>query len=147
MKKLILTGFLFLSLSFIKKEANASDTPQDQILASLLQHVVGVTEFTSHGNTKLEFLDGILQFGHYEGDYIFALDGGFANSVTPDAAGRLSTTWGGHIHLISAFNNLTGLNPSLGIVLDHLELTPRWSYDTDVRHGVFGVTFGAVIPF
>jgi len=139
--------FIILALFVGPLRPAHADGPKDQFLASLLQHVVGITEFTTHGDTKLEFIDGIIQFGHYKDDYIMAIDGGFCNSLAPDAQGRLSTTWGAHAHLLAPLYGLTGINPALLDTFKMLELTPRWSYDTDVHKGVFGVTFGARIPF
>jgi len=126
-----------------------ADSPQDpqQILFSLLQHVTSVSEFTTHGNTKLEFIDGIIQGGHYAGDYIVALDGGVSNSLSPDASGHLAGTVGIHIHAISFINSFFKINPALGQTLQAIEATPRYSYDADVHHGVLGFTFGARINF
>lgn len=138
--------FLVLGLLCLTNSAKA-ETPKDQFLASLLQHVVGITEFTAHGQTKVEFIDGLIQFGHYKNDYIVAIDGGFCNNTTPDGLGRLATTWGVHAHVLSPLYNLTGLNPWVSQTFKMLELTPRWSYDSDVKKGVFGLTFGARIPF
>lgn len=144
MKKLILFAFLFSP--FICK---ADTTPQDpgQILTSLLQHVTPVSEFTTHGQTKLEFLDGIIQMGHYEGDYVLAIDGGVSNSLSPDSSGHLAGTFGIHIHAISFLNSFFHVNPALAQTLTLIEATPRYSYDADVHHGVLGFTFGARIPF
>lgn len=118
-----------------------------QILTSLLQHVTPVSEFTSHGQTKLEFIDGIIQVGHYEGDYILAVDGGVSNSLAPDSAGHLAGTFGIHLHAISFLNSFFRINPELAKTLALIEATPRYSYDADVHHGVLGFTFGARIPF
>lgn len=122
-------------------------SPPDQLLLTLSQHVVGITEFTTHGQTKLEFIDGLIQLGHYKNDYILAFDGGFCNNTEPDKNGRLATTWGVHAHVLSGVNSYFNISPSMAMALEMLELTPRYSYDTDVHHGVFGVTFGARIPF
>lgn len=142
MKKLIIAVFLF---SPIICKADTQDP--GQILTSLLQHVTPVSEFTTHGQTKLEFLDGILQVGHYENDYILAVDGGVSNSLQPDKNGHLAGTFGIHIHAISFLNSLFNINPSLAQTLSLIEATPRYSYDADVHHGVLGFTFGAKIPF
>lgn len=124
-----------------------ADAGTDQILASLLQHVTPVSEFTSHGQTKLEFLDGIIQVGHYENDYILAIDGGVANSLAGDSQGHLAGTFGVHVHVISFLNSFFKVNPALAQTLSLIEATPRYSYDADVHHGVLGFTFGARIPF
>lgn len=146
MKKVLALAAL-LALFSIRPSFADTSSPSDQILASLLQHVVGITEFTTHGQTKLEFIDGIIQVGHYKGDYIFAVDAGFCNSTDPDAEGHLAKTAGVHVHVFSALNNYLNFNPALAQTLSLLELTPRWSYDTDVHKGVLGITFGARIPF
>ena len=145
MKKLIFAIITMLGFTCGAK----ADGPADpsQILASLLQHVTPVSEFTSHGQTKLEFLDGIIQVGHYQGDYVLAVDGGVANSLEPDQAGHLAGTAGVHVHIISFVNSFFKINPALAQTLSLIEATPRYSYDWDVHHAVLGFTFGARIPF
>lgn len=152
MKKLIAALALAFVLAPIRPAFadSAITTPiagSDQLVLSLLNHVVGVTEFTTRGTTKIEFIDGLVQFGHYKKDYILAADGGFCNSTVPDTSGHLATTWGIHAHVFSFLNSVLDINPALADSLSLLELTPRWSYDTDVHHGVLGFTFGARIPF
>ena len=144
MKKLliaILFGFPAIALA----DVTPTPTNPSQIALTLLQHVSAVTEFTSHGEAKIQFLDGIVQMGHYQGEYVAAIDGGVSDSLTE--TGHLAGTVGIHLHVISAVNNLFSINPSLGATLKMLEITPRYSYDWDVHHGVLGFTFGAEIPF
>jgi hypothetical protein len=143
MKKLLFLITLLFSIPCF------ADTPTTapQLLTTLLQHVTGVSEFTSHGQVKMQFLDGIVQIGHYQSDYILALDGGVSNSVAPDDQGHVAATFGVHLHVISFLNNFFKINPSLGQTLQMIEATPRYSYDADVHHGVLGFTFGAQIPF
>jgi hypothetical protein len=117
------------------------------VLVSLLSHVTAVSEFTTHGQTKMQFLDGIVQFGHYQNDYIFAVDAGVSNSLAPEANGRLAGTVGIHLHAISWINGVFNISPFLADTLKLLEANPRYSYDSDVHHGVLGFTFGAKIPF
>lgn len=126
-----------------------ANTPADsgQILTSLLQHVTAVSEFTTHGQVKVQFLDGIVQFGHYKNDYVAAIDGGVSNSLAVGGNGKLAATWGFHVHLFSLVNNYFNINPALAQTLQLLEVTPRYSYDADVHQGVLGFTFGARIPF
>lgn len=140
MKKMLF-GWMFL---FVSGSVHA-EVPPNQILVSLLQHVTAVSEFTSHGETKIQFLDGIVQMGHYHGDYILAIDGGVSNNL--ETSGHLAGTFGIHFHAISAVNEFFRINPALADTLKLLELNPRYSYDADVHHGVLGVTFGARIPF
>lgn len=142
MKRLIILGALLGLVRMCH-----ADTPADvsQITASLLQHVIAVSEFTTHGETKLQFLDGIFQVGHYQNDYILAVDGGASNNI--QEGGHLAGTVGIHLHAISFLNNFFQINPSLGQALSMLDATPRFSYDWDVHHSVLGFTFGARIPF
>lgn len=117
----------------------------DQLLLSLTADAVTVTEFTTNGTTKLEALDGFAEFGHFKGDYIAALDGGFLqNSVNN---GRIGTSLGFHIHAIQTLNDYLTLSPSAAAALAYLQLTPRVSWDTDVHAIVWGATFGLQIPF
>lgn len=143
MKKLLLAVVVL----FVSGVAKADGTIADQLLVSLTQHVVGMTEFTTEGKTKLEFIDGLVQVGHYKGDYVLALDGGFCNSTVPDSSGKIAMTVGIHAHVISAINSWGNINPALAQTLNLLELTPRVSYDGDVHKFVYGATFGARIPF
>lgn len=147
MKKLLIA----IALSFIASQVHAVDPTAKpiggQILLSLLSHVTAVAEQTEHGDTKLQFLDSVVQFGHFKNDYIFALDAGVSNSLAPDAQGKLSGTYGIHFHAISGVVDMFNLAPSLKETLKLLELNPRYSYDEDVDDFVFGVTFGARIPF
>jgi hypothetical protein len=140
-------GLIFALAIGLLKAVKADTPPTDvsQVAVTLLQHVTAVSEFTTHGQTKVQFLDGIFQAGHYQGDYIAAIDGGVSNSLVE--TGHLAGTAGIHVHVISFLNNFFGINPSLGQTLSMLEVTPRYSYDWDVRHGVLGFTFGARIPF
>lgn len=127
--------------------ADTTTAPADvsQIATSLLSHVVAVNEFTTHGQVKVQFLDGIIQFGHYQNDYILAIDGGVSNSL--EESGHLAGTFGVHAHIVSFLNSFFNVNPSLAQTLTLIEATPRYSYDADVHHGVLGFTFGARIPF
>jgi hypothetical protein len=145
MKKLRILLPLLL-LSFIVP-AKADNAPTDQLIVTLLQHVVGISEFTTEGKTKLEFIDGIVQVGHYKKDYILALDAGFCNNTVPGVNGRLAMTSGIHAHVLSAINSWGNINPALAETFNMLELTPRVSYDGDVHKFVYGATFGARIPF
>jgi hypothetical protein len=146
MKKYLIFTASLLCFIYGPKPAYA-DTVPAQILPSLLQHVVPVTEFTTEGITKIEFLDGLIQFGHYSNDYIAAIDAGFCNNTIPDANGRLALTAGVHVHVISFVNSYFNINPALALTLQQLELTPRVSYDGDVHAWVYGATFGVRIPF
>jgi hypothetical protein len=123
------------------------NTPGDMVLLSLVQHVTAVSEITTNGTVKAEFLDGLVQFGHWNGDYIAALDGGFLGSTNPDSAGRFETTFGFHVHAISFVSKYFDISPSLQQTLDLIEATPRVSWDSDVHNWVWGYTFGARIPF
>jgi hypothetical protein len=119
----------------------------DQLLLSLIGHVTAVSEATTKGQIKVQFLDGLVNFGHYQGDYIVSLDAGFSDSLSPDAEGHLAATYGAHLHVISGVNKLLNVSPTLGATLDMLELTPRISYDEDVHKWVKGICFGAQIRF
>jgi len=143
--------FIFAILSLLSIKAFSEETPipttESQLLVSLLQHVVAVSELTTHGQTKFQFLDGIVQFGHYKNDYVIGIDGGVSNSLAPDNQGHVAATFGIHLHAISFINNYFTINPTLAQTLTLIEATPRYSYDADVHHGVLGFTFGARIPF
>lgn len=147
MKKTLLAVALILIASQVRAADPTAKPIGGQILLSLLSHVTAVAEQTEHGDIKLQFLDSVVQFGHFNGDYIFALDAGVSNSLAPDSSGKLSGTYGAHVHVISGIVNLLHINPALAETLKLLELNPRYSYDEDVQEFVAGVTFGARIPF
>lgn len=144
MKKILVASLLLIGSAV---HASAAVTIGDHLMISLLQHVTAVEEDTFDGKIKAAFLDSIVQIGHYRGDYLLAIDAGVVNSVNPDSNGKLAGTVGAHLHVISALAAGLNVNPSLKAALKLLELNPRWSYDADVHHGVFAVTFGARIPF
>ena len=147
MKKIIALLLAVLIFGPLRPAMADDTTPQAQVIATLLNHVIAVNEFTTEGKNKLYFLDGIIQAGHYKSDYIVAVDAGFCNSLNPDASGRLAGTVGIHIHAISGINNWLNINPALAQTLDLLEMSPRVSWDTDLHQVVYGLTFGARIPF
>ena len=132
---LLLGGFAGSSWA---TDPTASTFLGGQIEASLLSHAVAVYAFDTHGNAKTDILDGLVQFGKYRGSYIASLDAGTANG---------QQSYGLHFHALSALNNLFNINPALGTILEHAEVTPRVSYDFDVHHVVYQYTIGAEIGF
>jgi hypothetical protein len=152
MKKLILSffGLLCVSASTWCLAADPTIIPiGTQIQLSLLSHVTAVAERSTDGTDRMEFLDGLAQIGSYKGSYILAVDAGFLDSTAPDSNGNFKATYGIHLHAIDTFIKLANvqISPSVQTLLNDLELSPRYSFDTDVHHGVLGLTFGAVIPF
>lgn len=69
---------LIASLLFVVAPAEAG-----MIEATLLDHVMTVTQFTS-GETKLALVDSVVQIGSKEGRSILDLQAGFSGNVKPE---------------------------------------------------------------
>lgn len=116
-------------------------TVSDQFLASLTKDMAAVVSHTSKGTNKAEFLTSLIQLGHYKTDYILGFDFGLIGAES------IRKTYGAHLHLTPFVLNHIPMNPDLAAFLSHVELTPRYSYDEDVNHGVLSYVFGAKISY
>lgn len=114
----------------------------DQFKAALVNDMAAVVGHTSHNENKAYFLTSLIQVGHFRNEYILGADFG---GVGSNGSGHL--TYGLHWHIIPLILAYVPMNPDLAGFLSHVEITPRYSYDCDVNHGVLSYIFGAKISY
>lgn len=114
----------------------------DQFRAALVNDVTAVYGHTSHNEDKAYFLTSLVQVGHFHGDYILGLDFG---AVGSNSSSHLS--YGAHLHLTDIVVAYVPMNPTLATFLKNVELSPRYSYDCDVNHGVLSYIIGAKFSY
>ena len=112
---------------------------------ALLDHVTASDEFTTSGDRKIEFTDGIIGAIPYKGDNVIVGDVGIIPNLNDPTS--FYKTYGIHLHLVQLVSQYLNYNPTYASILQSVELDPRYSYDTDVHHGVLGVTLGYVKHF
>lgn len=154
MKKIIgLLALVFAVVATGPKPAYAEDAPlvsesvADQFLASLTKDMVAVYAHTSHNEDKVYALTSLIQLGHYKKDYILSLDFGMVGSGFGENGISFHKTYGVHAHVLPWVVANVPMNPTLSAFLSNVELTPRYSYDEDVRHGVLSYTLGARVAY
>lgn len=138
MKKTLIAVITVLGLSCGAKAEGLSD----QFKAALVNDVTAVYGHTSHNEDKAYFLTSLIQVGHYKGDYILGFDFG---GVGSNNSGHL--TYGVHLHLTDILVDKVPMNPALATFLKNIELSPRYSYDADVNHGVLTYILGAKFSY
>lgn len=149
MKKLLITGILGLAVLLPGIPAKADlinpmvpPSVSDQFMASLTKSMVVVGVHTSHNQNKVEALDNLLQFGHYDGSYIVGVDFGIIGNTD-----SMRKTYGVNVRIVPLVLANVPMNPTLHEFLSHAFITPRYSFDEDDGHGVLGYTFGAEFGF
>lgn len=146
MKKILVAIITMLALSC---GAKADTTTPGQFLLSLGQDVVAVGARDTKGQTRMEFLDGILNVGNYKGQYILAADIGTLDAPPSGTVGTFKGTVGIHAHVLTFLAPYLNLSPDALKFFNYFQFTPRYALDQDIHnwHGVLEVTFGAQIPF
>lgn len=114
----------------------------DQFKASLVGDMAAVVGHTSHNENKAYLLTSLVQLGHHKGDYILGFDFG---GVGSNGSGHL--TYGVHVHVTDLIVDYVPMNPTLSTFLKNIELSPRYSYDCDVNHGVLSYVLGAKFSY
>lgn len=114
----------------------------DQFKAALVNDMAAVYGHTSHNEDKVYFLTSLVQVGHFKNDYIVGFDFG---AVGSNNSGHLS--YGVHFHAVPFILSYVPMNPDLAAFLSHVEISPRYSYDEDVHHGVLSYIAGAKISY
>ncbi len=145
MKKLIVFVGLFLIAPLVKADVVNPMVPpsvSDQFLASLTKSLVVVGVHTSHDKNKVEALDNLLQFGHYQGSYIVGLNYGLIGNTD-----SIRNTYGASANVMPIILQNVPMNPDLKAFLSHAYITPRISWDEDEGRWVKSYTYGAVFSF
>jgi len=138
MKKIILAIITMLAISHPVK----ADPIGDQFKAALVNDMAAVYGHTSHNEDKVYFLTSLIQLGHFKNEYIVGFDFG---AVGSNNSGHLS--YGVHFHAVPFILTYVPMNPDLAGFLSHIEISPRYSYDEDVHHGVLSYIAGAKISY
>lgn len=123
-----------------------SEDVASQFLASLTKDMVAVYAHTSHNEDKVYALTSLIQVGHYRKDYVLSFDFGVVGTDGEKGV-SFHKTYGAHLHILPMIVANVPMNPTLATFLSNVELTPRYSYDEDVRHGVLSYTLGARIAY
>lgn len=145
MKKLFTVCLLVVGISPVFADPLVPVSVADQFKAALVNDMTFVYAHTSHNEDKGYFLTSLLQFGKYEGEYILAADfGGVASS---GQAISIHKTYGIHVHAVPFILKNVPMNPSLANFLKYVEITPRYSFDEDARHGVLSYMVGAKVSY
>lgn len=158
MKKVILIASLFMAIC-LKANADpiASGIPQNpnttpplssvtsQFSTVFLDHISAVDSFRSDGSHVIKFSDGIFQAVPYKGDHL--LVGSFGLIPNPQDSTSFFKSYSVHLHLLSIMGKYLDINPSYSDILNQLELTPAFTYDTDVKHGLFDFSVGYAHKF
>lgn len=102
---------------------------QDQITATLLDHVMTVTQF--HGtDTRIALVDSVVQLGSVKGKSIFDLQAGFSGDTNPDAGDPSGINYiaGGFLK-VSSLLNTDSIYPEHWKFLRAIEHGPVAMYD------------------
>lgn len=117
----------------------------DQFYTSFLAHVAAVDDFRQDGSHVIKFTDGIIQAVPYQGDHLFV--GSFGLIPKPSDSTKFYKSYSVHLHLISVVSKYLDINPTYAPILQSIELTPGYSYDTDQSHGGLDFSVGWVHQF
>lgn len=112
----------------------------DQFSASFLSHISAVDDFRQDGSHVIKFTDGIFQQIPFQGDHLLVESFGLIPSRTDST--KFEKSYSIHAHLISVIGKYLGINPTYAPILNDIELTPGYTYDTDVSHGQFDFSVG-----
>ena len=106
----------------------------------------GVRYMLTHGDSLgVKGGDGIIGAIPYKGNNVIVGDVGIIPNLNDPTS--FYKTYGIHLHLVQFVSQYLNYNPTYASILQSVELDPRYSYDTDVHHGVLGVTLGYVKHF
>lgn len=122
MNKVLIGLVVMLGLS-------ASVGAQDQITATLLDHVMTVTQF--HGtDTRIALVDSVIQLGSVKGKSIFDLQAGFSGDTNPEAGDPTGINYiaGGFLK-VSSLLNTDSIYPEHWKFLRSIEHGPVAMYD------------------
>jgi hypothetical protein len=149
MKKIIVGLICAVASSWCLAADPTNVSLGSQVTAFLLTEGAAVTAFTTQGTIKMEVLDGLLGIGHYKANvpapYVLVVDGGVLQDANKN---NIGATGGVHANVIQSIGTLVTLSPSAQTFWNHLNLTPRISYDSDnPHHATLSVTAGLAIPF
>lgn len=148
MKKLLvllLLCFAFAQKSHADQTSSPLQTVSDQFSASFLTHISAVDSFRSDGSHVIKFADGIIQAVPYKGDHLFIASLGLIPK--PNDSTHFFNSYSVHLHLISLISKYIDINPTYAPILNDLELTPGYTYDMDVHHGLLDFSIGYAHKF
>ena len=151
MKKVMLSSLVLAALLTSGPRPAFADAPtplqnvQSQFSMSFLGHVSAVDDYRQDGSHVIKFSDGILQQIPFKGDHL--LIESFGLIPRPDDSSKFFKSYSIHVHVISVFSKYLDVNPTYAPLLQDLELTPGYTYDTDVNHGQFDFSFGYAHKF
>lgn len=120
-------------------------TVTDQFSVLFLNHISAVDSFRQDGSHVIKFSDGIIQAIPYKGDNI--LIGSFGIIPKPQDSTKFYNSYSIHAHVLSFLAKYVDINPTYAPILADLELTPGYTYDTDVHHGGFDFSVGYAHKF
>lgn len=123
-----------------------ADPILDQIDAAFVGHAKLGTEFTTRGETQLEYLDNVIEIGSLKGSPLAGLDGGVLGTILPDSNQLAAAQWtaGAKIHFAPILKTYIVLPPEWQF-LNTVEVDGRYSYNFTAHHGVLGISI--VYPF
>lgn len=116
----------------------------DQIDAAFVGNAKLATEFTTHGDAVVEYLDNFVEIGHiYQGDHLAALDFGGQGTINSDTGKFEGVNWttGAKLHLSPFIKNTIKLQPQYAF-LSNVEIDLRGCYDWTDHHPQYGLVVG-----
>lgn len=146
MNKMLLSSLVLLTCLVLEPMPSFADAPtalqtvEGQFSMSFLAHISAVDDYRQDGSHVIKFTDGILQQIPFKGDHLLVES--FGLIPRPDDSSKFFHSYSIHAHVISVVSKYLDINPTYAPLLQDLELTPGYTYDTDVRHGQFDFSFG-----
>lgn len=156
MKKLILIIITMLGVAHGAFADIVSGLPQPtptpplssitaQFSTSFLSHVSAVDDFRQDGSHVIKFTDGIFQMIPYQGDHLLLAS--FGLIPNPEDSTKFYKSYSIHVHIISVVAKYLDINPTYAPILNDLEFTPGYTYDTDQHHGGLDFSIGYAHKF
>lgn len=146
MKKLLLIALIaFAWPRWGFADATPLQTVTDQFSTSFLSHVSAVDDFRQDGSHVIKFTDGIFQMIPYKGDHLLLAS--FGVIPNPTDSTKFYKSYSIHAHVLSVIGKYLDINPTYAPLLNDLELTPGYTYDTDLHHGALDFSVGYTHKF
>lgn len=145
MRKILLVLALLAWPKWGFADATASASAGDTFYASFLAHVSAVDDFRQDGSRVVKLTDGIFQQIPYRGEYLLVES--FGVIPKPEDSTKFWKSYSVHAHVVSLVAKFLGINPTYAPILEDFELTPGYTYDTDVHHGQFDLSIGYAHKF
>ena len=117
----------------------------NQFEASFLAHISAVESFRQDGSHVIKFSDGIIQAIPYKGDHLLVASFGLIPNPTDSA--KFYKSYSIHAHLFSIASKYLDINPTYAVILQDIELTPGYTYDTDLHNGQLEFAVGYAHKF